>query len=224
MGLRLILAAACVLLGQIATAAQPKKLFDVSLEDIQGGGRVLSVGFYGKLPPPSAVDKILRQSLEHAVLVDGSKNILATASIGDDNLNSNQYSGQLVYDARTKKIVTYNEYAGIKTTTTSATGYIVEVEENKTLAGIAPTRKWLTVTLVFPKQPAQDAAYGALLAEAEKLAQRRLDMNLYVSIGDPKVKTSWKQMRDKDGAYVFAEYSAATKEVARKGRLLRQLP
>jgi len=208
-----------MLLGQAAIAA-PTMLFDVTLKDAQGAGRVLTVGFYGKLPSPPTVDKILRQTLEHAVLVDGSKNIYASAFRGDDNLTSNQYSGDLVYNAATKKIVTYNEYAGINTTTTAASGYVVEVEENKTLAGITPARKWLSVTLVFPKQPPQDAAYAALVAEAQKLAARRLDMDLYVSVGDPKVKTSWHQMRDKDGAYVFAEYSAATKKLSRKGKLL----
>lgn len=220
---RLFLIAACALVWQAATAA-PTKLFDVTLEDIQGTGRVLSVGFYDKVPPPAAVDKILRQSLEHAVAVDGSKDILASAFRGDDNLTSNQYSGRLVYVARTKKIVTYNEYTGVKTSATAASGYIVEVEENKTLAGITPVRKWLTVTLVYPKQPPQDDAYAALIAEAQKLSARRLDMDLYVSIGDPKVKTSWHQMRDKDGAYLFAEYSAATKKIIRKGQLLKELP
>ena len=45
-----------------------------------------------------------------------------------------------------------------------------------------------------------------------------------VSIGDQKVKTSWKQMQDRDGAYVFAEYDAASKKVVRKGQLLKELP
>src|SRR2546426_4814675 len=49
-----------VLACQVAVAAPPKKLFDTTLEDVQGGGRVLNIGFYGKLPPPSVVDKILR--------------------------------------------------------------------------------------------------------------------------------------------------------------------
>lgn len=222
MSLRLFVLTLCVVLGPAAAAA-PTMLFDVTLKDIQGGGRVLTVGFYDKLPSPNAVDKILRQSLEHAVLVDGSKNIYASAFRGDDNLTSNQFSGALVYNAGTKKIVTYNEHAGIKTTTSAATGYIVEVEENKTFEGVTPARKWLSVTLVFSKAPAQDAAYAAIAAEAEKLAARRMDMDLYVSVGDPKVKTSWHQMRDKDGAYVFAEYSAATKKLTRKGRVLKQL-
>jgi len=198
-------------------------LFDVAFKDVQGGGRILMVSFYKKLPPATAVDRIIRQSLEHAVLVDGSKNIYATAFLGDDTLTSNQYSGDLVYNAKSKKIVTYNEHAGIKTTTSAANGYLVEVEEGKTFAGIAPARKWLNVTVVFPKQPTQEVAYATLSSEAQKLVARGLDMNLYVSIGDAKVKTSWTQMRDKDGAYVFAEYTAANKKIIRKGRLIKQL-
>ena len=215
---------ALVLVAHVAAAA-PTKLFDVTLEDTQGGDRVLIVRFYGKLPQPATVDTILRQSLEHAVLVEGSKTIKAMPFRGADNglegrdqaypLTRNQFSGQLIYDSRIEKIVTYNEYADIKTSITEASGYIVEVEEHK---------KRLSVILVFPKQPPQDAAYAALIAEAEKLALRHLDMDLYLSVGDPKARWSWTQMFDTNTAYVFAEYNAASKKLTRQGRLLKQLP
>lgn len=226
MRVRHVVMAVCVLVCHAAAAA-PTKLFDVTLEDSQGVDLVLIVRFYGKLPPPASVDTILRQSLEHAVLVESSKTIKAYPFRGDDNaddgleggdqaypLTRNQFSGQLIYDSRTKKIVTLNEYEGIKTSITAASGYTVQVEEHK---------RRLVVTLVFPNQPAQDAAYAALIAEAEKLAARRLDMDLYVSVGDPKAKWSWQQMYDKNTAYVFAEYSATSKKLTRQGRLLKQL-
>lgn len=209
---------------QIAVAAPPKRLFDATLEDVQGGGRVLSVSFYGKLPRPDVVDKIIRGSLGHAILLDPTVNILTLGYLGDDTLNSNQYSGSLVYKASQKKVMTYDEYSGVKATTSSTSTYFVEVEEDKTVSGIMPEKKWLSVTIVFPKQPGQDAAYEAILVETRKLAAKGLDLDAYVSVGNQKVKTSWKQMRDRDGAYVFAKYDAASKKLTRRGQLLKQLP
>lgn len=213
-----------ILVCQVAFAAPPKKLFDVTLEDVKGGGRVLSVGFYGKLPPPSIADKILRESLDHAILIDPTVDIFAAGFLGDDALNSNQYSGSLVYKVSQKKVMTFEEYRGVKSTTSSRSGYFVEVKEEKTLDGIKPERKWLSVTIVFSKEPSRAAAYDAIFSEIQKLSTRGLDVNAYVSIGDQKVKTLWKQMRDTDGAYVFAEYDAATKKINRKGQLLKQSP
>jgi len=217
-------AALFILACHAPVAAQPKKLFDVTLQDVQGGGRVLNVSFYGKLPPPSVVDKILRESLDHAILIDPTVDIAAMGFLGNGALNSNQYSGPLVYKASQKKIMTFDEYEGVKITTSSTSNYFVEVREEKTLAGIKPERKWLDVTIVFSKQPTRDVAYEAIVAEIQKLSARGLDVNAYVSVGDRRVKTSWKQMRDKDGAYLFAEYNAAGKKIMRKGQLIKQLP
>jgi hypothetical protein len=214
----LLLALACE-----SAMGAPKRLFDVTLEDVQGGGRMLNVSFYSRVPPPGTVDRIVRESLEHATLIDPKLDIVAMAFLGDDTLNSNQYSGPLIYRAKTRKIASMDEDRGVRTTTSSADSYFVEVQEDKTLEGIKPERKWLSVTIVFAKAPTQEAAYAAILAETQKLITRRLDVNAYVSIGNRTVKTSWKQMRDRDGAYVFAEYDAASKRVTRQGRLLKKL-
>jgi hypothetical protein len=112
----------------------------------------LNVGFYGKLPSPNVVDKILRESLEHAILIDPTVDILAMGFLGNDSLNSNQHSGSLVYKAK-EKIVTFEEYRGVTTTSSATSTYFVEVKEQKTFAGIRPEKKWLSVTIVFPKQP-----------------------------------------------------------------------
>jgi hypothetical protein len=218
-----IAAAVFVLICEVAFAIPPKKLFDATLEDVQGGGRVLNVSFYGKLPRPDVVDKIVRESLEHAILIDPTVDILATGFLGDDTLNSNQYSGSLVYSARQKKVMTFDEYRGVKANTLSTSSYFVEILEEKTLPGIKPEKKWLSVTIVFPKQPPRNAAYDAIFVETQKLVSKGFDISVYVSVGDQNVKTSWKQMRDIDGAYVFAEYDSASKKLTRKGQLLKQL-
>ncbi len=204
--------------------AAPNKLFDVTLEDVQGGGRVLAVSFYRRLPRPEIVDKIVRDSLDHAILIDPAVDILASGFFGDEVLNANQYSGALVYKASQRTVMTFDQYRGVTATTSSTKAYFVEVKEDQTLEGIEPERKWLMVAIVFQKKPNRDAAYEAILAETRKLAARSLDIQLYVSVGDKGVKTSWKQMRDSNGAYIFAEYNAATKKLTRQGQLLRQQP
>lgn len=223
MNLRLLLAV-LALVSHVAIAAPPKRLFETTLEDVQAGGRVLNVVFYTKVPAPAVVDKILRDSLDQAIRLDPSRDILGMAFFGNDALSSNQHSGSLVYKAAERKVVTLDEYQGVKTSTSATASYLVQIQEGKTLAGIKPERKWLSVTIVFSKPPTRDVAYDAIIAEAQKLAAKGLDINLFVSVGDPKVKTSWQQMRDKDGAYVFAEYTASTKGLARKGQVIKQFP
>jgi hypothetical protein len=225
MSIRVLVIAGVALLAlrpRVHEASQ--KLFDVTLEDVQGGGRVLNVGFYRKLPAPAVVDKILRESLYHATLIDSSVDILAMAFRGNEVLSSTQYSGSLVYKASEKMVKTFDDYRGVKTEATNTGSYFVETRAERTLEGVTPARKWLSVTIVFPKQPAREAAYDAIIAETRRLSARNVDINVYVSVGDHKVKASWKQMRDKDGAYVFAEYDAASRKLTRKDQLLKQLP
>lgn len=221
---RVLAIAAFLFANHVAVAATAKKLFDTLLEDVQNGGRVLSVGFRGKLPPPNVVDKILRESLEHAILIDPTVDILVMGFLDNEALNRNQHSGSLVYKASEKKIMTFDQYQGVKTSTSTTSNYFVEVQEKKTLAGIKPEKKWFSVTIVFPKQPTQDAAYHAIAVETQKLAAKGMDINAYMNVGDPKVKTSWKQMKDRDGAYVFANYDAASKKIMRNSQLIKQLP
>ena len=204
-------------LSQTAFAAP----YDITLED-QNGVRVLALSFNGNIPPAPKVDKILREALNRAVATDSSKDILAMGFHGDDVLNSNQYSGELFYNATQKKVMTADEWHGVKTTNLENANYFVEVQEQKTLEGIKPEKKWLTITMVFPKKPSREAAYGAIYTEIQKLLPRGLDLNAYVSVGNKKVKTSWKQVKDNDGAYIFAEYEVATKKLTRQGKLLKQ--
>ena len=196
--------------------------FEVNVRDVDGS-QMCEIVFSGKLPPPAIVDKIVREALEDAIRKDPSKDILAAAFLGDEHLNSNQYSGMLVYKAADKKIQTIDEYNGIKTSTSTTSSYFVEIKEQHTYPGVTPARKWLSLTIVFPKTPSQETAYEAIFAEIQKVTARGLDVDAYVSVGDKNVKTSWYQMRDNDGAYVFAAYKSATKEVTRKGRLLKKL-
>jgi len=220
-------AAGLLLLICVAAHAAETKTYEVLLKDIPGarGGseRMLEVVFYQNLPQPQVVDKIVRESLEHAVAVDGSRDILAMAFLGEDVLTSTQYSGELVYRSAQRKIMTLDESRGVKTTVADAGGYSVEVAEEKSAGGISGERKWLTISLIYPTPPPLDQAYNAMQSEIEKNVHKAMDINAYVKIGDKNVKTSQRQMDDPTGGYVFMNYSAASKKLYRKNALIKTI-
>ncbi|MFM8494081.1 MAG: hypothetical protein ACKOEM_00950 [Planctomycetia bacterium] len=103
--MRALVLALC--LSGMATAA-PLKLYEVTFEEIprQTDLRHLTVTFYVKPPKPEVVDQIVRQSLETAAMVDPKVEILATAFDRDDNvLEDDQWSGPLVWDIETQKVM-----------------------------------------------------------------------------------------------------------------------
>ena len=112
-------------LAVLASYAAAPKTYDVVVKDYPGirGGppeRILELSFYQNVPQPQVVDKILRESLEHAIAVDASRDILAMAFLGEEALTSTQYSGELVYRAAQRKIMTLDESRGVKTTAIDA--------------------------------------------------------------------------------------------------------
>ena len=200
--------------------------YEVSLKDIPGaphGDRVLELGFDRDVPQPQVVDKMLRESLEHAVAADGSRDIVAIAFLGDEVLSDTQYSGELMYRAAQRKIMTLEEARGVKTTITDAVGYSVKVSEDKTNEGIKPERKWLTISLIYPTPPPLEQAYTSMQSEIEKNVSKGMDINAYVTIGDKGVKTSQRQMDDPTGGYVFMNYDAPSKKLYRKNMLIKTI-
>ena len=160
--------------------------------------------------------------LEHAVAADGSRDIVAIAFLGDEVLSDTQYSGELMYRAAQRKIMTLEEARGVKTTITDAVGYSVKVSEDKTNEGIKPERKWLTISLIYPTPPPLEQAYS-MQSEIEKNVSRGMDINAYVKIGDKGVKTSQRQMDDSAGGYVFMRYDALSKKLYRKNMLIKTI-
>jgi len=111
----------------------------------------------------------------------------------------------------------------VKTTITDAAGYSVKVSEEKTLAGIKPERKWLTISLIYPTPPPLEQAYTSMQSEIEKNVSRGMDIDAYVKIGDKGVKTSQRQMDDPTGGYVFMKYDAPSKKLYRKNTLIKTI-
>jgi len=195
----------------LQTAHAASKIYEITLEDIQGGPRVLSLVFYRTPPSPDAVDRLLRQSLQHATGVDVSKDILSMAFVGDATMTPNQYSGALIFVAKEKKIMTMDEHRGLKKTSLTRARYHVAITEEKT---------WLSVSLVYSTEPSRSVAYEDMFALTKELATRGQDINIYIFVGDKTKETSWHQVKDRDGAYMFCGYDAKTKRITRKGALL----
>ena len=215
----LLVSIACV----NAVAGTTPKIFDITFDEGPGGS-VCTVAFFGKPPPPNVVDKIVRSALESAVLINPSKDIVAMAFLGDDSMNSTQYSGTIAYKASAKRIMTMDEFEGIKATIREARGYFVQTKEDKTFEGIKPEEHWLSISIVFPNPPTVKGGYDAAISEVESAANRGMDVNVTVYIGDKSTRTSWKQLEDNDaGDMVFVEYSAANKTIKHRGRALKQL-
>jgi hypothetical protein len=64
--------------------AAPRKIFEVTLIDVyRVSPLVCNVAIFGQPPPPATVDKIVRSTLESAILIDSSREILAMAFVGD---------------------------------------------------------------------------------------------------------------------------------------------
>ena len=160
---------------------------EVELKDVPGSRgreaeRILLLTFDRDVPQPQVVDKMLRESLEHAVAADGRRDIVAIAFLGDEVLSDTQYSGELMYRAAQRKIMTLEEARGVKTTITDAAGYSVKVSEDKTNEGIKPERKWLTISLIYPTPPPLEQAYRSMQSEIEKNVPRGMDIDAYVKI------------------------------------------
>jgi hypothetical protein len=212
-----------VMLAMTATA-QVQKIFEVTFNDVPGGGLSVNVAFFGQPPPPATVDKILRSTLDSAILLNPSRDILGMAFVGDAAMNENQYSGAIIYRASDKRVMTMDEYNGVKITGQSNNVYYVETKEEKTLEGITPERRWLDITLVYPTTPSVQDAIAAAIVEAQKASSKGLDENVYVSVGDKNIRTSWNQLQDSDsGNYIFLEYKADEKTISSHGKLLKKL-
>ena len=203
----------------LADGEKPK--FEVEVKS-QSGVQIINVTFIGRLPSAESVDKILREECEKNVKKKPGQDALCYAYLGDDDLSPNQYNGNLIYKAAQKKILTEDEYNGVKSSSTSNEKYYVYTEEQQTSQGVTPRRTWLSISLVFRKAPSQAEAYSAIIAEIEKVRNRGMDVDTYVKVGDKDVKTSWYQVKDTDGAYIFAGYKAGTKRITRQDRILKQ--
>ncbi len=89
--------------------AGKQKLYDVEFFDVGIADRCVTVTFYGTAPEASIIDRVLRDSLEHAALVEGSKNIQGVVCLNDESMPREKFSGNLNYNAKAKRVVNYEE-------------------------------------------------------------------------------------------------------------------
>ena len=89
-------------------AAAPGKFYEVTFEELprQPKLRYLNVTFFVDPPERETVDRIVRQSLAHAVMVDPKVEILASAFDREENaLGDDQWSGFLVWDVKSQTVM-----------------------------------------------------------------------------------------------------------------------
>ncbi|MGB7203691.1 MAG: hypothetical protein WBD16_15710 [Pyrinomonadaceae bacterium] len=178
--------------------------------------------FAGKLPAPEDVDKIFRDELEKVVKKHPETDALGYACSEKSCLTENQYSGDLVYKAAQKKIVTADEANGIKATGEDNGSYYVLTEEISPTNLPMPTKSMLFLSLVFPEPPHQKGAYQAIIVEIDKVRDMHLGVVAYVKVGDRNKKTSWYQVRGSDGEVIFATYDPESDRIYTKvGIILR---
>ncbi len=198
--------------------AGEKKIYEI--EYIESSGvNLCNVVFYQSKPKPSIVDEMVLQALKMSIKIDDSKNILATAFYKDDVMSNSDYSGSLIYDSSKEKIITWNEYQGVKITKTDDGKYFVKIEERET--AVSPKRKWLSIMIVFPERPAQKEAYNAIVNTIKQYSNRNIKINAYVSVGDKENERSWKQVKDRNRGYIAAEYNPASGKITSKGKVLK---
>ena len=201
---------------------QGKKIFEIVFTDI-GDVSTCELAFYGKPPSPEVVDRMLRQALIDAAAIKGTKNIVASAFLGEGILSANQYSGQLIYRASDKIIMTMDQYDGVKTKTENKKEYFLKLSEERTAEGIEPVNRWIDLSLIFPKNPSIEDAYNAMLTEIKAHKSKGIDVNAYAYVGNKAKKTSWVQIKEPDGFYASLEYNATTKEVVKKNNVFTKL-
>lgn len=206
----------------LPTTAAPKKLYELTLEEIkvEGNPLNLSLVFPKKLPPADVVDALLRESLESAVRFNGGKDILAMAWLGDAPATATQNSNSWIYVAAKRKVMTMDDYRGVKKSSISRKSYHISIEQRKTIEGIKPERRWLDISLVYPTKPIQENAYKDMIAEIRNLASGEMDFNAYIFVGSKTSEGSWKQVRDKRGGYVFCKYEKASGRIIRKDEVI----
>lgn len=81
-------------------------IYDVQFSRVRGVElRSLTVMFHGKPPANEVIERIVSESLQHAILIDDSTDILASAADSEDNvIGGLSWGKHLKYDAKQKKV------------------------------------------------------------------------------------------------------------------------
>ena len=96
-------------------AAAPGKFYEVTFEELprQPKLRYLNVTYFVDPPDRETVDRIVRESLEHAAAVDPTVDIIAFAYNKEEELleEGAEWSGTIVWDVKAQKVMTLKEHS-----------------------------------------------------------------------------------------------------------------
>lgn len=177
------------------------------------------VVFEAEPSPPIIINKVVLKSLAGVVSDDMSTDVLATAWVGDRKVGDS-----FSYDASAKRIMTFYELMGVKTTSFQSKTYSVELQESPSFTGGEAV---VELYIIFPRTPSQAVANKAIVSEIKRFIQNYPSLTAYVVVGDPRVKATWFHMSDGDGegSFVMGKVNPVTRRITtRRGKVLGTVP
>lgn len=207
----------------LISAAKPPEVtsktpyFDVELRvmaESRPPSVACTVGFYPPAPKRAVFDSLTTAALSLGRVIHPGKDVFTLACLGDDSLSERYFSGNLYYEAATEQVVPSSSRSGGSRVQVSLDRYIRVIEKHPYATKDRKGQFFYSIEVVYPKEPAPDAALKDLIAEIVALARTTEgDINAYAYVGTESKDPPWEQLVDKSDTFkrfVAAEYSAKT--------------
>jgi hypothetical protein len=195
----------CAAPGYTATYSPPKT----------GIVPVVDVTFRAK-PSSAVAEATLRKCVKEAAdTMFITAELMGNVWFGDDLVTLLDGSDHLVYNPKTKQILTWNEREGTKVVPQSqGAGFFTEYQERKVL--VAPFGTYGTMDIVFANRPTEKVAYETAIAELTKAVQRTggsKDVLAFVFVGPRENRAGRQQVKGSNGRYISVEFRVKTRKV-----------
>lgn len=199
-------------IGADADTSPPSTFTDFTT-NVVDSGEVLCVNLrFRTMPATTALgaDAVARE-VERVVSECPSRLIIGMAfdSTGSA-LSDNVYGGVLEYDPSLGVVMGLDDSRGIWSFERREDDYLLSATEQRTARGIQPTRRWFSVSLVFPDEPSGVIARQSMEREIERLRSRGLDVDVYVYAGDMSNRATWRQAKAPNGKFMVARFDVSS--------------
>jgi hypothetical protein len=181
---------------------------------------------FTKRPSSTDIENALRTCIaKTASTWDINGEMLANAWRGEQGpLPLPDGSSGLVYNPETGSTQTTNEHEGVKSVASAPAGRSYHVVYSEEKVAVPPYGKFAMMDVVFEKAPAEEAIYRALVVEIRAAVVRqspRLNTTAFAKYGPRTNPAGQRQIADKSGKFISAEYDPKNGEVrSTSGKLL----
>jgi hypothetical protein len=195
----------CAAPGYTATYSPPKT----------GVVPMVDVTFRAK-PSSAVAEATLRKCVKEAAdTMFITAELMGNVWFGDDLVTLLDGSDHLVYNPKTKQILTWNEREGTKVVPVSqGAGFFAEYQDQK--ISVPPYGTFGTLDIVFAKQPTEKVAYETAIAELTKAVQRTggsKDVMAYVYVGPRENRAGRQTVKGANGRFISVKFTAKTRKV-----------